>query len=218
MPPISTPVPLDVSPADVRGCIRAARPDLAADTPAFRAAVVLLAGPRHGFNIDRIARRYGLARPWVAACVRRLVDNGVWAGGTAACPWHHADDPRFWNDAAVAEGRMLRRSVGECVEWAPPGRWEKAYDFVGPQSEPGGPVLYLDPVLPPAAEAEAELPVPVPRPAPAPPAAAPDAARPHGRWIELGTPLRVYGAPTERVPVAAGGGHPDLFPEADWLR
>lgn len=224
MPPISTPVPRDVCQSDVRACIRAARPDLAAETPAFRAAVVLLAGPRHGFNIDRMARRYDLPRPWVAACVRRLVDNGVWAGGTAACAWRDADDPRFWNDAAVAEGRLQRRAVDQGVEWAPPGRWEKAYDFVGPQSQPGGPVLYLD-IAPrdapgpcpagPAAAASAAAAAEADSATPAPAA---EAVNPAPLRIEWGTWLGVRDPSDARVPVGAGGGPPDLFPEADWLR
>jgi hypothetical protein len=152
--------------------LRAARPDLPPDAPAARAALVLAAGPEHGFNVDRIARACRLPRPWVAGCVRRLVDNGVWSGGRAECAWSDADDPRFWNDAAVAEGRLQRRTLPDGrVEWAPPGRWTKSYDFVGPQSEPGGPVLYLDPAPdggeapfaalrdagPPAAERESPL-------------------------------------------------------------
>ena len=96
-------------PGDARDRVRGARPDLPPDASAFRAALVLLAGPEHRFNIDRIAVRCALPRPWVAACVRRLIDNGVWAGGRAVYPWDTPDDPRFWNDVAVAEGRLLRR-------------------------------------------------------------------------------------------------------------
>lgn len=132
-------------PGDAAQRVRNARPDLSTDAPAFRAAVVLLAGPELRFNIDRIATRCALPRPWVAACVRRLVDNGVWVVGRAEYPWRGPDDPRFWNDAAVAEGRLLRRARdGGGVEWAPAGAWEKAYDFVGPQSDPGGALLYFD--------------------------------------------------------------------------
>ncbi|HYR09207.1 MAG TPA: hypothetical protein VEQ60_15595 [Longimicrobium sp.] len=210
---------------DARDRVRRARPDLSRDASAFRAAVVLLAGPEHRFNIDRIAVRCALPRPWVAACVRRLIDNGVWAGGRAVYPWATPDDPRFWNDAAVAEGRLLRRTRPDGrVEWAPPGAWEKAYDFIGPQSEPGGAVLYLDPGT-----------VDDGSPAPASSAAAPCAEREAARRatarvadafpeLRFGAPAPAgggwMGAPAPASPFAGAGAPslPDLFPGTDWLR
>lgn len=188
--------------------IRAARPELHPDSPAFRAAVVLLAGPEHRFNIDRIASRCGLPRAAAAACVRRLIDNGVWAGGRAHCAWTDAADPRFWSDAAVAEGRLLRRTRGDgVVEWAPPGQWEKAYDFVGPQSDPGGAVLYLD-----AAPEPEDAPLPVraaaePEPVPVLRRAAP---------VFLGI-TAVAAESGVLLGAGAASGLPDLFPGADWL-
>lgn len=234
-------------PCDAAQRVRNARPDLSTDAPAFRAAVVLLAGPELRFNIDRIATRCALPRPWVAACVRRLVDNGVWVVGRAEYPWRGPDDPRFWNDAAVAEGRLLRRARdGGGVEWAPPGAWEKAYDFVGPQSDPGGALLYFDatpecigpgpsaPVVEPPEIAAAERPRPVSAAASTP-----------ARVTAMPEPTRAGGAGAERAPVpvsfpalpgagdawlgmqapddrmlagvGAGSGPPVLFPGADWL-
>lgn len=197
--------------------VRAARPDLPCESSAFRAAVVLLAGPEHGFNIDRIAARCGLARASVAACVRRLIDNGVWAGGRDQCAWRGPDDPRFWNDCAVAEGRLLRRTLPDgMVEWAPPGRWEKAYDFVGPQSDPGGAVLYLDSADEAQEDAaRAASPAPFARPAKEPPA---------GTRATLELPrLRIAGSglPGGAPEPGRGGaaaGMPELFPDAAWLR
>lgn len=207
-------------PADARERVRAARPDLPAESPAFRAALVLLAGPEARFNIDRVAARCALPRPWVAACVRRLIDNGVWACGEALYPWRGPDDPRFWNDAAVAEGRLLRRARPEGgVEWAAAGAWDKAYDFVGPQSDPGGAVLYFDAA--PADDAprtvRAELaPEPEPEPEPVRPRPAPRLPAPPvtgDAW--MGVPP----AAEDRVLAGAGAGTvPDLFPGADWLR
>jgi hypothetical protein len=196
--------------------VRAARPDLRPDASAFRAAVVLLAGPLHAFNIDRIAGRCGLPRAVVAACVRRLIDNGVWEAGTAVYPWSDPDDPRFWNDAAVAEGRLLRRTrPGGQVEWAPAGRWEKAFDYVGPQGDPGGALLYLDCAADPP---RAAGPPAAPDGSPAAPGAAPPLAAARvpalcaagGGWP---------GAPaTDTGPAPAGSvSVPELFPGAHWL-
>lgn len=178
----------------------AARPDLPSDSPAFQAAVVLLAGPEQGFNIDRIAVRCALPRAAVAACVRRLIDNGVWVAGRAVCAWRGPDDPRFWNDAAVAEGRLVRRTgPRESIEWAPPGQWAKAYDFVGPQSDPGGAVLYLD-----CADAEGT------------PAADGAPAAPEHLRDGASVPATVC-LPGLRLVPGAAAGVPDLFPGADWL-
>jgi hypothetical protein len=211
-------------PDDARDRVRRARPDLSPDAPVFRAAVVLLAGPEHRFNIDRVAVRCALPRAWVAACVRRLIDNGVWGGGRAVYPWTTPDDPRFWNDAAVAEGRLLRRTHADGrVEWAPPGSWEKAYDFVGPQSEPGGAVLYLDagpardsrpaPVSSPARPAEVEAPSGEPRDRPEPPAErrVPAQTLVGGGWMRAPAPGAAFAG-------AGAPSLPDLFPGADWLR
>lgn len=210
------PVPFAPAASSAEARVRDARPDLHPDSSAFRAALVLLAGPEMRFNVDRVAVRCRLPRAQAAACVRRLIDNGVWGAGGAACPWHGPGDPRFWNDVAVAEGRLLRRTHPDGrVEWAPPGRWEKAYDFVGPQSDPGGAVLYLDatqdaspldPPLPATATA-ADVPRPPPRALPAVfPGAVLTGA---GGWRD---------ADAEPVPAGAAAGLPELFPGADWLR
>lgn len=194
MTPVSVPAPTGPVGGSDRAPLRRARPDSAADTPAFRAALVLAAGPEHRFNVDRIAGACRLPRAWVAACVRRLIDNGVWTGGRAACAWRDAGDPRFWNDAAVAEGRLQRRTLPDGgFEWAPAGRWTKAYDFIGPQGDPGGAVLYLD------AHADPERLVPAAPPDPEPSAAAEAQPRPFPR-----PPQRAWSAP-------------ELFPGAAWL-
>ncbi|HEX6909998.1 MAG TPA: hypothetical protein VF142_06375, partial [Longimicrobium sp.] len=105
----------------------------------------------------------------------------------------------------------------------PPGGWEKAYDFVGPQSEPGGAVLYLDPgpagdsgpapVSSPGRPVERAAPLGVPRDPPGPSAErrVPAQARAGGGWMSAPGPGAAFagaGAPTL----------PDLFPGADWLR
>ena len=106
------------------------------------------------------------------------------------------------------------------MEWAPPGTWEKAYDFIGPQSEPGGAVLYLDPG--PAAEAG---------PAPASSAAAPPVEReiprreaPAAPAADVTDAADAFAGRRLAALAPAGGGWmgapslPDLFPGADWLR
>ena len=183
--------------ASIRACLHARRPDLAPGSATVRAAVLLLAAPDAGLNIDRVARRTGEPRHWVAACARRLLDNGVWAGGAPVYPWSGPDDFRFWNDVAVAEGRLLRRTgpAGR-LEWAPPGAWSKAYDYVGPAGDPGGPVLYH---APGEETPEAEETAAPPPPAPVLAAEA---------WAPASPPVRAY---------AAAGAVPELFPGAAWL-
>lgn len=214
-------------PGDAPQRVRAARPDLPADAPAFRAAVVLLAGPELRFNIDRIATRCALPRPWVAACVRRLIDNGVWACGRAEYSWRGPDDFRFWNDAAVGEGRLLRRALPEGgVEWAPAGAWEKAYDFLGPQSDPGGAVLYMDTAPEPAEPGPVAARAPAPEPAAERPRPVIVAAERETRPPAVRMPtLRRVGdgwlgmAPVDDLVLAGAGAGaaPDLFPGANWL-
>jgi hypothetical protein len=132
-----------------------AQPGLAPDSPSFRAAVVLLAAPSCRLNIDLLALRTGYPRAFVAGCARRLYDNGVWSGGSAAYASSSPEDPRFWNDVAVATGRLCRRTDARGrPEWAPPGTWAKPYDFVDAAPGSGLAIAYLDP-HPPAGGDEA---------------------------------------------------------------
>lgn len=97
----------------------------------FGAALVLLAGLEVGHNVDRIARRAGLARPFVSKCARRLIDNGVWSAGSTVARWiaDPAAGDAFVRDVAVAEGRLLRRiGSGGRMEWAVAGAWTKHFE------------------------------------------------------------------------------------------
>ena len=115
----------------MRRQIAAARPDLSESTLTYRAAVLLLLGPQLRFNIDRLSSRTRYPRPQVAACVRRLFDHGVWGPTGPDYTWLTCEAPEFWQDVAVAEGRLCRRrNAAGVVEWAEPGTWTKAYDFV----------------------------------------------------------------------------------------
>lgn len=113
----------------------------------YQAALLLLAGAVHGHNVDLLSRRTGIARPLVARVARRLIDNGVWQAGKTVADWAVATplDEAFWNDLAVAEGRMCRR-VNEdgSTEWAPAGFWNKNFQFVDPESDARLSSTYLD--------------------------------------------------------------------------
>lgn len=114
----------------IRATLCSIRPELAERPETLRAATLLLAGPSLGFNIDRMTGRSGAPRAFVAACTRRLFDNGVWEHGGAVYTWSTPDDDAFWRDAAVAEGQLCRRRDGlGRIEWAEPGAWKKHYDF-----------------------------------------------------------------------------------------
>lgn len=124
--------------------VRRARPDLDSSHALFRAAVLMLCAPAARFNIDRLTRESGFARPFVAACARRLYDNGVWRDGAAVYAAPSPGAPAFWNDAAVAVGGLCRR-IGEAgPEWAPPGTWSKPYEYVGAARGPGLAIAYRD--------------------------------------------------------------------------
>lgn len=112
------------------------RPELSPDSATFRAAVLLLVGPAVEFNIDRLTVRTQVPRALVAACTRRLFDNGVWQPDGPVYTWTTPDDEAFWSDVAVAEGLLCRRTdrLGR-IEWANAGSWRKAYDFVADDDE-----------------------------------------------------------------------------------
>jgi hypothetical protein len=115
---------------EIRQTLARIRPELAEDSLSFRAAIFLLAGPALNFNVDRLAGRTHCPRAIAAACARRLFDNGVWQADGSVYTWKSPDDEHFWNDVAVAEGKLCRRTDRfGCIEWAAPGAWRKAYDF-----------------------------------------------------------------------------------------
>jgi hypothetical protein len=110
--------------------LRRARPALGEGSPTFMSAMLLLLGREIGPNIDRLSRLTGYPRDFVAKCARRLYDNGVWEDGRTVCEWSTQDDPSFWADVEVAEGKLYRQSSETGCEWAPIGQWRKSYDFV----------------------------------------------------------------------------------------
>lgn len=132
---------------DFEARIRRYNSDLGSDSVTFRAAVILLAGLEYGHNIDRIARRTGYDRPFVARVARRLTDNGVWNAGVTVADWSSDDEASgtFWNDVAVAEGKMCRRigPTGQ-IEWAPAGFWNKSFLFVDPDAQQSVSAFYHD--------------------------------------------------------------------------
>lgn len=123
---------------DFEARIRRYNSDLQPDCIAFRSAVILLAGLEYGHNIDRIARRTSYDRAFVARVARRLTDNGVWKAGVTVADWSSSDEASgtFWNDVAVAEGKMCRR-IGPAgqIEWAPAGFWNKNFQYVSPEND-----------------------------------------------------------------------------------
>src|SRR5688500_9714399 len=94
---------------EIKQMLSQVRPELSPDTVTFRAAVLLLVGPAVGFNIDRLTVRTQAPRALVAACTRRLFDNGVWQPDGSVYTWTTPDDKAFWSDVAVAEGLLCRR-------------------------------------------------------------------------------------------------------------
>ena len=116
---------------DVRQILASIRPDLSHDSMTFRAAVMLMMGPALNFNVDRLAARTGVPRAQAAVFTRRWFDNGVWQAAGPIYPWCSPNEPEFWNDVAVGEGKLCRRGDRiDTIEWASPGVWRKSYDFV----------------------------------------------------------------------------------------
>ncbi|MGH7461364.1 MAG: hypothetical protein ACREMA_10090, partial [Longimicrobiales bacterium] len=179
----------------------------------FRAALLLLIGPGVGFNIDRIACRAQMPRSVVAACTRRLFDNGVWHPDGPVYTWQAPDDRLFWSDVGVAEGRLCRRTdrLGR-IEWADAGEWHKAYDFGGPKV-PSLSVDYLsqtDADRGSGGEPHAEIEVDLE-----------DSARPVLTWV-VGEPIERELAPLKTNPVESNtwlgtAARQELFPGAAWL-
>lgn len=192
--------------------VRRYNSDIRTDSPTFRAAVLLLAAVEYGQNIDLLARRTGYDRAFVAKCGRRLIDNGVWVGGSTVSEWSPEDEASgaFWNDVAVAEGKLCRR-VGPDghIEWAPAGYWNKSYDFVGASRENELSTVYRDPAGPhgvaeEASEVEA---------GPEPEAQAPVASE--GEAVQDSEPAG--GPPPAGEEGKRPPGPTELFPDAVWL-
>jgi hypothetical protein len=130
--------------------VRRYNSDIDPTSDRFRTAVLLLAALDVGQNIDVLARKTSYSRAFVAKVARRLIDNGVWSGGKTISEWAPADEASgvaFWNDVAVAEGRLCRRTVENgAIEWAPPGYWNKSYDYT--KAGDGLSAEYHDPKAP----------------------------------------------------------------------
>lgn len=114
--------------------IALARPDLTSDSPWWQGAVLLLHASSFGLNVDRVVRRTGYSRDFVARCFRRLVDNACWIDGELRANWSvdFLGSEAFWHDVNVALGNSLRRinDQGE-PEWAPVGGWVKEFNYRG---------------------------------------------------------------------------------------
>jgi hypothetical protein len=213
---------------EMRRIIAEIRPDVPENSFTFCAAVLLLAGPSVNFNVDRLARRTQFPRATVAACARRLFDNGAWRADGPVYAWRSPDDEAFWNDVAVAEGKMCRRTDDfGCIEWAAPGAWRKAYDFVASESSTLN-VSYFaagEPTRPVKSQPAVPAAVPAPMPGPrerAQPAndlnlktewlGEPDAHSTSARSIQ--PPFETGIAMVALMGSAVGD---DLFPGAVWL-
>ncbi|HET7228565.1 MAG TPA: hypothetical protein VFJ16_01050 [Longimicrobium sp.] len=146
--PTPAPAPTPESTAHAATRVRRARPDLAPGHALFRAAVLMLRAPAACLNIDRLTRETGFTRQFVAACARRLYDNGVWRDGAADYAAPGPEAPAFWNDAAVAVGGLCRRMGDAGPEWAPPGTWSKPYEYVAAARGPGLAIAYRDALAP----------------------------------------------------------------------
>ncbi len=154
-----------------------ARPDLNAELPEFRAAVLLLLTAEIGYNVDRIMARTRYPREFVARCLRRLVDNGVQIDARLATRWsnEYLATREFWLDVEVALGRYLRRTGEDGrPEWAPAGEWVKNFDFRRGESDTAAANEYHriepydpEPAAPDAEATDAEVSEPDPKP-PAP--------------------------------------------------
>ena len=142
---------------DIRQTLASIRPDLAHESPTFRAAVMLMMGPALNFNVDRLAARTGVPRAQAAVFTRRWFDNGVWQHEGPVYPWCSPNEPEFWNDVAVGEGKACRRGDKiDNIEWASPGVWRKSYDFVS-KLENALSVAYADDSAEPSVTLPSEL-------------------------------------------------------------
>ena len=131
----------------IRARVRRYNSDIDGKSDTFRAAVLLLVAVEYGQNVELLTRRTGIDRPFVSKCARRLIDNGVWSGGQTVADWTAGDEASgsFWNDVAVAEGKLCRRTLEDgTIEWAPAGYWNKGYHFVDPGTARQLNTVYFD--------------------------------------------------------------------------
>lgn len=92
---------------------------------------LLLLAAKEGQNLARLARRLGCSPSFVSRCARRLLENGVWQDGRTVAEWldEGPTHPAFWDDVAVAEGVLCRRTTeAGGFEWAPAGDWIRPYE------------------------------------------------------------------------------------------
>jgi hypothetical protein len=116
----------------------------------LQAALLLLSADVVGQNVARLSRFTRLDATFVAKTARRLVDNGIWAGGRTLCAWHHPHEgaAAFRADVEVALGLALRRLDGEeTMCWARPGAWRKPFEHVAVEVD-GCAITYLVPEPP----------------------------------------------------------------------
>jgi hypothetical protein len=221
--------------------IRRYNSDIDPRSDAYRSAVLLLAGLEWGQNIDVLARRTGIDRSFVARAARRLIDNGVWAGGRTVAEWTALDEASgpFWNDVAVAQGKLCRRTLEDgAIEWAPPGFWNKGYHFVDPAVEKAMTATYFDAgersteAVPLAAELAAVSDTAATTAAPVTPAADPARETPAAESVAPSAPTDAADGvdPPAEEPTAEHPGEPDadekpappslmeIFSDAVWLR
>jgi hypothetical protein len=196
--------------------IRRYNSDIDAGSDTFRAAVLLLASLEYGQNVELLARRTGYPHSFVAKCARRLIDNGVWSEGRMVASWSPQDEASgaFWNDVAVAEGKLCRRANADGeIEWAPAGYWKKSYEFIESTDQPLS-AVYRDPAQPAPA---AEQPQPRP-PEPAPRAGVADEGETSPAEDEPAAPPADAVEPAVPHPPSGPKRPPDeLFPGTVWL-
>jgi hypothetical protein len=137
-PPVAT---IESAPrriSEYAAMIRECRPELAPESAEFRGGLLLLLVDSYGPNVDRLVRRSGLPREFVARGVRRLIDNGWMTQGDAPARWSETPPAcrPFWLDVEVLLGLSHRRvsDTGE-TEWAPVGQWVKDFEYQGARAE-----------------------------------------------------------------------------------
>jgi hypothetical protein len=136
--PESVPAPPRLQRADCEAMIRGFRPALSPDSAEFRGGVLLLLVDAYGLNVERLVRRSGLDRDFVARGVRRLIDNGWMAESGTDPRWFPtpAECGHFWLDVEVLLGLAQRRVADDGTpEWARAGEWVKDFDYQGPRHE-----------------------------------------------------------------------------------
>lgn len=201
----------------LEGRIRRYNSDIDPGSDTFRAAVLLLASLEYGQNVELLARRTGYPRSFVAKCARRLIDNGVWSEGRMVASWSPQDEASgaFWNDVAVAEGKLCRRANpdGE-IEWAPAGYWKKSYEFIESADQPLS-AVYRDPAQPARTPVPEQAPPTQPETVPAPGEAG--EAEVVAEHEDAPRPGDAVDAPVPPGPAGPKRRPDELFPGTVWL-